>query len=145
MSLNSKNSNMDSSKIVKKIRTLINEQKSSRVDWIVITSSELTSSTLQKVTGSDFVVKCIKSSKDEYGRFVINSTELRRAAGQSWLFNLVFDIHSLNYDQTQIDKCLMGLKDLGFCKIFNLHKSNNTVLHSFCENYNVSYQASYTD
>ena len=83
------------------------------------------------------------SSNDEYGGSVLDSAEMRRAAGQSWLFNIVIDVDAGTGNQFEIDHSLRKLKNVGFCKIVKLHKSNDALLQTFCDNYNVFYHSAY--
>ena len=143
MSRDVKNPKTACSMSVERVLSLIQKKHSNRVDWIVITSSESVCARLRKVKHKDFEVKCVLSLKTEDGQLVIDPSDLRRAAGQSWLFNLVFDIDLPSNHETVIDKCLKGLKDLGFCKIYNFHEKNHEALLEFCANYNVYYEGYY--
>ena len=68
---------------------------------------------------------------------------LRRLAGKTWLFNIVFDVKLSGLSIDHLRNLLNGLKDLGFCRIVTTQRENVELLREYCIEANVYFHCAF--
>ena len=129
-------------KIEKLISNAIIEHLSDRVTNIVVSLNCDISAVLPYLEPSHR--KSVVFTKNSFtNENAINKeviSEIRSLAAKAWLFNLlVVDAIPENF-HTNFENLVFQLKNLGFCRIINLSKSNDKFLSQQCKKYNLYYK-----